>query len=273
MELTTPKLSVYCYAFRARAAGLDLDATVANFTAFADEVVITTLAAQEDDTLARLHALEDTLGGRLKVIVLDMDIEKNNRFDGDLKTAAMQACTHDIRIIADCDERFVLAQRFRWNDLAAQLLANPHLDGWMLPVIDLYGHPDYIRMNEPLGLKFRIHKRSVARRGVPSFAEKGAGLIDTSASDTTEPLKADGSLAAFVCPYSPTLLHPSVCRLLADECYVVHHGFVNLKARAELGRTFWKKHWELRSGRPERVATRVEELVDVPVMKHNLPLV
>lgn len=266
------KISLYTYLFRSRAAGLDLDATIANFTAFADETVIVTLAGQDDDTVSRLLAYEDQLSHKLKILVVDMDIERNNRFDGDLKTIAMQACTHPIRVIADCDERFVLSQRPRWDDLARQLLANPFLDGFMIPVVDLYGHPDYIRANEPLGLKFRLHKTSVIRRGVPAFAERGGGLIDTSRSDTTEPCLADGSLASFICPYDHSILNPSICRLLEGGCYVVHEGFLNLQKRAELGRTFWKRHWELRSGGNERVATTVAELVDVPVVKHGLPI-
>lgn len=266
------KLSVYSYLFRSRAANLDLDAAIANFTAFGDEVVIATLAAQEDDTLDRLLKHEDALDGRLKIVVLDMDIDQNNRFDGDLKTAAMRGCTNEVRIIADCDERFLAIQRPRWDELAQRLLDDGRLDGWLLPVVDLYGDAAYIREDQPLGLKFRMHKATVVRRGVPAFAELGRGLFDTSRSDSTEPCIANGQLASFICPYNQALLHPSNCRLLADKCYVVHEGFLRLDQRAELGRTFWKHHWENRSGRPEKVATRVEELLGVARVKHGLPL-
>lgn len=266
------KLSLYSYLFRARAGKFDLDAMVENFSSFADEVVIATLAVQEDDTLDRLLKWEDTLDGKLKVLVIDMDIEKNNRFDGDLKTAAMQACSHPIRVIADGDERFIASQRGKWDELAKQLLSNSHLDGWMIPVVDLYGHPEYIREDQSLGLKFRMHKSSVVRRGVPLFAEKGQGLFDTSMSDSTEPCRADGLLASFLCPYDHSLLHPSICRLLKDECYVIHEGFLNLERRAELGRTFWAKHWKNRSGKDENVATRASDLMEVNLVKHNLPL-
>lgn len=266
------KLSIYGYLFRARQGQFDLDAMVANFTSFGDETVIAALAVQEDDTLDRLLKYEDTLEGRLKVVVVNMDIEKNNRFDGDLKTAAMQACTHPIRAIMDADERLILSQRPRWDDLARRLLDSPHLDGWLLPVVDCYSHPDYIREDQPLGLKFRLHKTTVARRGVPSFAEKGNGLFSTEQSDSTEPLRVDGSLASFLCPYDRSLLHPSICRLLEKECYVIHTGFLDLNRRAELGRTFWKSHWEKRSGATENVATRVSDLMGVNLVKHNLPL-
>lgn len=264
--------SIYSYLFNARIRQFDLDGVVKNFTDFGDEVVISTLAAQEDDTLDRLLKYEDALEGRLKVVVVDMDIEKNNRFDGDLKTAAMQACTHPVRVIADADERFVLKQRHRWDDLARRLLDSPHLDGWLIPVVEPYGHLDYIRDDQSLGVKFRLHKTTVVRRGVPSFAEKGQGLFNTAESDSTEPLRVDGSLASFLCPYDRSLLHPSICRLLEKECYVVHYGFVNLERRAELGRTFWAKHWRNRSGHDENVATRVQDLMGVNLVKHHLPL-
>lgn len=267
------KLSLYSYLFRARRGQFDLDAMVENFTSFADETVISTLGNQEDDTLNRLLKYEDALEGRLKVVVVDMDIEKNNRFDGDLKTAAMQACSHSVRIIADADELFILSQRPRWDDLARRLLDSPHLDGWLIPVVEPYSHPDYIREDQPLGLKFRMHRTTVVRRGVPGFAEKGGGLFSTDLSDSTEPLRVDGSLASFLCPYDRSLLHPSICRLLEKECYVIHEGFLSLERRAELGRTFWKSHWEKRSGVTENVATRVQDLMGVNLVKHNLPLI
>lgn len=271
--MDTIKLSCYAYLFWATKNSFDLDGMVANFTSFADEVVIATIPIPGDDTYERLLAHQARLGeDRLKVILSNVPIDGNNRFDGDLKTVAMNGCTHPVRIIADADERFLPSQRLRWEDLARQLLANPRLDGWMIPVVDLYGNEQHIRSRENIGAKFRMHKSSVVRRGVPSFAEKGGGLIDTSRSDTTEPLRADGSLASFISPYSPHMMHPSTCRLLAGECYVLHYGFLSLERRAELGRTFWKQHWEARSGRAESVATSVAELAGEPVMKHGLPL-
>lgn len=266
-----PKLSIYCCAFGARRAKLDLDAAVANMVEFADEVVVATLADQEDDTLERLLRYEAAFDGRLKVVVVDTDIRTNNRFDGDLKTAALQACTHPVRIIADCDERFHVSQRGRWNDLAAQLIANPHLDGWLIPVVDLYGGPTTIRADHPIGLKLRMHKATIVRRGVPAAAERGGGLFDTSQSDSTEPQRADGSLGSWMYACSPTLLSPQLASLL--DVWVQHDGFRDLGARAELGRTFWAEHWSRRSGKPEQVATTVAELTDgVPLIPHNLPI-
>lgn len=265
------KLSIYCYLFNARVRSFDLDGAVANFLSFADEVVIATLAKQEDDTLERLRAYEASSAGRLKVMVSEMDISRNNRFDGDLKTAALQACTHPIRVIADCDERFIPSQRPVWDQLGQQLLTHPILDGWLLPVVDLYGSPDHIRSGVQLGVKMRMHKDTVKRRGVPPFAERGGGLFDTSRSDSTEPLLAAGGLATFTHAFPTHLLHPSICHMLPG--YVLHYGFVDLQRRAQLGKAFWKEHWEKRSGREENVATTVGQLMnDVELVKHKLKL-
>jgi hypothetical protein len=260
---------LYAYAFNCAKRDFDLDGAVANFLAFSDEVVIATLATQEDDTLDRLRA-HAAANPRLKVVVSDMDIKRNNRFDGDLKTLALQACTHPIRVIADADERFVISQRMWWDALGARLLEQPTIDGWLIPVIDLYGSKDTIRADQHVGLKMRIHKATVVKRGVHHLAERGAGLIDTSMSDTTDPLLADGSMARFAPVVNPSQLHPLMCNQL--PVFVLHYGYLDLARRAKLGREFWKTHWEARSGHVENVAVDKASLEGYPVVPHGLKL-
>lgn len=273
MSTSPIKLSIYAYAFNCRVRSFDLDGALTSFLAFADEVVVATLTEQEDDTLSRLNEWAAQSEGRLKVVPVSMNLKANNRFDGDLKTAALKECTHPVRIIADCDERFVASQRPLWDGLATQLLANPRHDGWMIPVIDLYGDTEHIRADQPIGMKLRMHKDTIVRRGVPRFAERGGGLFDTSQSDSTEPLTKGGDLGMWLPTVGRGSLQPNLCgRALKGAPYVVHYGFVDLQRRAELGRTFWKEHWERRSGKPERVATSVAELTDVPLVKHGLIL-
>lgn len=267
-----PQFSVYGFVFGARRAGFDLDAAICNFRDFAEEVVIATLAVQEDDTLERLRWHESVSSGSLKVVVVDTDINKNNRFDGDLKTAALQVCSHPIRIIMDADERFVSSQRPMWEEAARRLITNVNVDGWLLPTLDLFGSRDHIRADQPIGLKFRMHKNSVVRRGVPHWAERGGGYFDTSKSDSTEALRANGELASFSPLVPAQFLHPTTASMLSMFPYVVHEGFLDLQRRANLGRDFWKKHWEARSGGHENVVTKVEDFCEIPVIKHNLKL-
>lgn len=265
-----PKLSIYTYLFNARIREFDIARSIGSFLAFADEVVVATVPSQ-DDTYERLLEMQSG-NPRLRVLMTNIKVEGNNRFDGDLKTAAMLACTHPIRIIADCDERFVASQRPIWNTLADQLLARADLDGYTLPVVDLYGDARHIRATVNIGLKFRMHKDTVTRRGVPSFAERQRGFLDTSASDTTEPLDKEGNLARFAVVYPNHYLAPSLCYMLNGNAYVIHEGFLDLKRRAKLGREFWKQHWEARSGHEERVAVTEGELSDVLLVTHGLPI-
>lgn len=266
-------LSIYSYLFAARLRDFDLDGTIANFTAFADEVVLATLAKQEDDTLERLQ-VHAAANPRVKVVVSEIDPLKDNRFDGNLKTLAMKACSKDnLLVIADCDERFLPSQRPAWDQLGQRLLATKGLDGWLIPVIDLWGDRSTIRADKPIGLKFRMHKHTVERRGVPKAAECAEGLLDTHQSDTTEPLDRMGQLCQFApCVTNPALLQPQLAQMLNGTPYVIHEGFLDLQRRAKIGREWWKKRWEERSGKPEDVAVDSAALKGYPVVKHHLPL-
>lgn len=267
-------LSIYTYLFNATARDFDLDGAVANFTSFADEVVIATLSTQEDNTLARLRAHEAALGGKLKIVVSDINPLKDNRFDGNLKTLAMQGCSKDnLLVIADCDERFPLSQRPLWDSWGERLRAIDGCDGLLVPVIDLYGSRDTIRADQAIGQKFRYHKHTVARRGVPSYAERGGGLISTSQSDTTEPLLFNGQLASFgSVVQNPIVLRPQMAQSLAGTPYVIHEGWLDLERRAKIGREWWKPRWEERSGKVEEVPLDKTDLLRHPLIKHNLNL-
>lgn len=267
-------LSIYGYLFNASVRNFDLDEAIQNFTQFADETVIATLYKQEDDTLARLQTYEQSLGGRLKVVMTDIDPLRNNRFDGDLKTAAMRACSKDnLLVIADCDERFVLSQRPLWDRWGQRLLATPGLDGLLIPVIDLYRGRDTIRADTPIGQKFRMHRHTVDRRGVPAYAERADGFIATSQSDTTEPLNRVGQLASFATVVqNPIALQPQMAQMLAGVPYVIHEGWLDLERRAKIGREWWKPRWEERSGRAEDVPVDKAALEDYPIIRHHLDL-
>ncbi len=186
----------------------------------------------------------------------------------------MHACAKDhLLVIADCDERFLLSQRPLWDSWGERLMAVQGCDGLMVPVLDLYGSRDTIRADIAVGQKFRYHKHTVARRGVPSYAERAGGFIQTSASDTTEPLTRTGQLASFgSVVQSPLHLRPQMVQCLKDTPLVVHEGWLDLERRAKLGREWWKPRWEERSGRTEDVPVDKAALQTYPLIKHRLNL-
>lgn len=249
----------------------DYKAVISNFCAFADEVVCATIKC-EDGTRESLAEMEKEFSN-FKVIETDIQLS-DNRFDGKLKTAALQATTNPIKIIADGDEKFLLWQKPLWEQYYEILYKSKYdgVDGIMVPVLDLWGGKDKIRVDKNIGLKFRIHLDSIKSRGVIPEAELYDGYFDTKLSDSTEALNAQGQLGRFVTMASPHFLHPLFSRNLIETPYVVHFGYLDLKHRAEKVAPFWKPHWEARSGHEEDVEVNEENLAQFPTIDHGLSI-
>lgn len=242
-----------------------------NFCSFFDEVICVTVQS-EDDTLERLKNLKSKYSN-LIVIFSNTKILGNNRFDGQLKTLALSACSNDIRVICDYDERFPLSQQNLWREYAAALAETPIADGFFLPVIDLYKNEECIRADQNIGLKFRMHNKNIVQRGVIKSAELTNGFFDTSKSDSTEPLLSDGSLGRFFSPIQePKDLSPLRAANLVHAPYVLHYGYLDLARRAKIGKEFWKQAWEERSGKTENVEINENNLASYPAIYHCLPL-
>jgi hypothetical protein len=263
------KISCYGYIFNATLRQFDIEKTIENFCIFFDEVILSTIKS-EDDTRERLAKLE-SLYPKLKIIESDITTE-DNRFDGKLKTLAMKSCTSEIKVIVDCDERFILKQRPLWDKYAEKLLLDNSVDGYLIPVIDLFKSEETIRANSMIGQKFRMHKNTVVKRGVLPQAELSNGLFRTDLSDSTEPLLDNGQLAKFGTIVNQMDLNPMFCDNLANQIYVLHYGSLDLERRAKIGREFWKQKWSERSGHEENVFTSIKELENQPTIYHNLPI-
>ena len=247
----------------------NIEDTLKNFTSFFDEVVVATVKSK-DDTREILAKLEK-IYSNLKVIDTDVKIEGSNRFDGVLKTIAMNKCTNPIRVIADFDERFILSQRPAWDRAAERLLQVPYLDGVLIPVIDLYKDKFSIRADQQIGQKFRLHKASVIERGVPRFAELGGGLFSASKSDSTDPLNSNKDLCNFCSLIDPIELNPVFAQNLKNFPFVVHLGVLDLARRIRINKEFWQKKWK-EYDKEARVSIDIRELDNKPSIKHNLDI-
>ena len=247
----------------------NIEDTLKNFTSFFDEVVVATVKSK-DDTRERLSKLEN-LYSNLKVVDTDVKIDGNNRFDGQLKTIAMNKCTNPIRCIADFDERFILSQRPIWDKAAERLMQVPYLDGVLIPVLDLYKDKFSIRADQQIGQKFRLHKASVIERGVPRFAELGGGLFSASKSDSTDPLNSNKDLCNFCSLIDPIELNPVFAQNLKNFPFVVHLGVLDLARRIRINKEFWQKKWK-EYDKEARVSIDIRELDNKPSIKHNLDI-
>ena len=266
------KYSIFGFAFNCTIRDFKLEEAIDNFISFVGpegECVFATIKS-EDDTRERLKTLEEKYSN-FRVVETNITT-KNNRFDGLLKTAAMNECKNELRIIADLDERFRVSDKHKWDAWATYLLNNKELDGVLVPVLDLWGSKDKIRADKPIGQKFRLHKSSVYARGVPAFAEMGNGLFRTDLSDSSEPLNEFGELCQFASMVNPSYLVPQFIDIL-DCPLVIHEGFLDLEWKAKIGREFWLENWQNRSGRNEDVAVNKNQLDLYPTTYHNVSLV
>jgi hypothetical protein len=269
--MTTPKLSAYVSAFNLLANGLPYEDPLRAMLAMFDEVVVA-VNTSTDDTAATLRAFE---GGALKVVETSFAYT-DVTFDGATKDVALQACTQEpdrVYVQMDMDEMVPLSQRDLWRRYAAELLAMPGVDCWMIPTVDLWGSMDTIRADRPLGVKFRMHKGGL-RRGVWKQAWIGRTRFDTSRSDSCELIDSRGELARTMHAVPPPFLQPALVSMLNGQYpYTLHLGYVSLEQRVRINRAIWADHWTLRNGGADAgVATRLDQLTDVPLVPHRLAL-
>lgn len=264
-------IDAFGYLFNARKFGFDTEKTVDNFCAFFNQVYCATVPS-EDDTREVLAELEKKYPN-FHVIDSNIKIKGNALFDGQLKTLAMNECKNKLRCIVDFDEIFPLSNRDKWDKYCEFLLGNNKVDGVMIASIDLYSSELKIRSDTSIGQKFRLHKDTVYARGVPNFARRGDGFVDTSRSDTTDPISEFGDLCQFVSITPQMLLTPMFADQLVDYPYTLHYGSVDYERRAKIGREFWAEAWSDRSGRPENVITNKNHLDSIQTIFHGLPLV
>ncbi len=269
----TIKLSVYTTLYKVVENSFDYVTPLENFLAFADEVVVAVpIEGSEDGTLERLwdYKAKYDLAERLKIITCPIPFS-DNRFDGKLKDAALQATTHPIKIQMDGDEIFVLSQKQKWVSYAKKLLESPY-EALFIPTVDLWGDINHIRKNRLLGLKWRMHKGGLYR-GVVKFAELSDGRIDTSKSDTCELIDKEGNLVPTVQIINPDYLRPENCKYLNNYIYTLHLGYLNFNYRLKINQ-FWKPHWENRAGRTiDDIVLEKCELLAEETVEHKLILI
>lgn len=270
-----PVISAYVSGWNLLRNGFDYEDSLSRMIAFFDEITVA-VNTSEDGTLAALEVLAAESGGKLRVISTDYSYT-DVTFDGAVKNAALQACTQGepnrVYCQMDLDERISQSQYALWRVAAEQLLSNPYIQCLLIPSVDLWGSMDTIRADRNIGVKYRLHKGGLKREVWKHAWVVPGKTFRTDMSDSCELVDNNGDLAraATVMPYNP--ITPAIVSLLREYPHVLHTGYANYDQRIRVNKAVWAEHWVLRSGHPENVATRIEDLTDVPLVKHGLPLV
>lgn len=244
------KVSVYTSLFNYSPEKFDLLGAFKNWSRYCNEIVIATFEDQVKDISA---IVESEMCGFLKIpnfkVVYCPDTSLDDSlFDGKLKNAALQACSNELVIQQDLDER-LSGNIDYWEQLGRMLLNYNYPVTCSIPVIDLYKDYDHYKA---VGSKFYFHKKTGIRRGVVNYAKRG-NHIEVSLSDSCEPLIEGDCLA----PYFA--YHRFLENFDTKFPLIVHLGYLDLNKRVENNK-FWKKVWCDRAGREVEVATTLEKL-------------
>ena len=259
------KISIYSTAFNILDKGFDLKDALDNWFFYADEVCVA-VNKSVDDTEEAFRQYGEEKGYNLTVVPVDIDYDDPFCY-GKTEDAALQACTGDLLIQQNLDERLG-GNKQAIKSLGEQLLDSDKFASFFVPVVNLYG--DYYHYSD-CGAKWYIHKTGL-NRGPVNFGIKENGLPDYNKTSTDELIDDKGELL----PTYPLCgsREPSI---ILDYCrgglpFVYHLGYVDLKERVKRNE-FWKAFWEKATGGDENAHSIEEaELKEGDREKHNLPL-
>lgn len=252
------KASVYTSLFNYSPDKFDLLGAFKNWFKYADEIVIATFQDQKEFIIRSIQYSDPRFVGwsyGVRVVSCPDTSLDDPLFDGKLKNAALQACSNELVILQDMDERLG-GNIDQWEYLGELLKKQEPPFACMIPVIDLYGDFGHYKN---VNAKWYLSLKKDLYRGPVNFAKKENGLIDITKSDTTEAVDKDGNLVPYF--YDNRFYCEQENRFDVNQCHVIHLGFLNLEKRVENNK-FWKPHWESRCGESVEVATTLEKLVE-----------
>lgn len=263
------KTSVYSTCFglsTPRGSSFDVTDALANWAVYADEISV---AVGDNESHAILNAAAYTLGVESKVRVTRTSFSfTDDPFAyGKTENAALQACTGDLLIQQNLDER-LRADKEKLGDLHRVLATTSDLKAFWVPTIDLYG--DVTRCLPTISRKWYIHAGGLKRGPVP-FGIKADGRVDYNRSSTDELLSQDDQLvptAALMSEYTLEQLRPYVA---AGWPVSYHLGYSSFSDRIERSR-WWKAFWETHTGDPNQHPTEIAQMAMRQTVEHGLPL-
>jgi hypothetical protein len=112
------KISVYSSLFNVESGLFDLEDALLNWSKYADEIVIATFEDEKNSIVTAIKYAAEAIGfkGGIKVVVKKDTNLDDPLFDGKLKNAALQACSNEIVIQQDFDER-IGGEKIYWKEL------------------------------------------------------------------------------------------------------------------------------------------------------------
>lgn len=261
------KVSIYTSAFnlaKSHGVGFDVLGALLNWGVYAQEIVF---ACGDQDSALIVEASAEAAGVPVKVVRTHFDFANDPFAYGKTENAALQACTGDLLLQANLDERWRV-DPVKLAFLYSILEADPTIHAFFLPTIDLYGSLDRA---VKVGRKWFAHRKGL-QRGAVRFGLKADGRPSYDKTSTDELLLPNGDLVN-AASLIDDLSIENVRRYVAAGNPITYHlGYLDLKDRAARA-GWWRDFWlRATAGDPNSHITDVAELEKRHTFEHGLPL-
>lgn len=264
------KRSIYTSLFNYSTEKFDLSGAFKNWSNYADEIVIATFPDELfmlqqivfDNYYGSFYRFSQENAGKseIKIVACKDSCLEDPLFDGKLKNTALQACSNEVVIQQDMDER-IGGDVQQWNLLTEMLSRVESPFAFMLPVIDLFQDEHHYK---DINAKWYLHLKDKSFRGPVNFAYRQDGTLDISKSDSCELIDEKGNLIPYYGDFRFTE------HIDPQYPHIIHLGYLDLTKRAEHNK-FRKKCWEAMDGKEVEVATTIEKLQEENTAKpHGL---
>ncbi len=259
-----PTVSIYSYCWQANVMKFDIKNALDNWALYSSEIVIA-VNTSTDGTYETIEAYAREKGYPVKLVRTEFDFDNDGLAYGKVVNAALQACTGQLLIAQDLDERLRFGPEF--PSQAHAYLTGAGLKALMTPNIDLYGDvKNYCR----LGAKWQVHLPGIFR-GPVRFGLKADGRPDYNKTSTDEAIDEKGQLVS----YAQLFQGPEdklIDYVNAGMLLTFHLGYTDLRDRIQRA-AWWGPFWSRATGGdPNGHSITMEELLKRETKPHNLPL-
>lgn len=239
----------------------DVRGAISNWSHYADEISIAVNRCPDT-----IKIIEEIGNPKVKIIETDIDFDTEPLAYGKILDSALQACTGDLLIQQDADERFRVNK-----DLLPKLhkrLKDNFAASFFIPTIDLYGDKEsYVNISR----KWYCHLPGY-KRGPVNFGFKENGRIDYNKSSSDELVNQNGDLLPTINLFSGNGIEDLQIYVNQGLPVSYHLGFLNLTDRCERA-AWWSEFWTRATGGDKNNhITDINELLKRETKKHNLPL-
>lgn len=260
------KISIYSTAFNIIKNQFNYEDAIKNYLYYADEICIA-INTSEDNSLEKItDYIRKNKLTNVKIIPTDFSYDDPFCY-GKIVNAALQACTGDICILQDLDERLGGNKDILLN-ICNKFLELKEIKSLFVPVINLYGDFNHYK---DIAFKWYIHKHGLFR-GAVNFGIKENGLPDYNKTSTDELIDKNHNLVSTVNILQAVNINDPILYMKNGFPFVYHLGYTDLHKRI-IRNHFWKNFWNNATGGDENAHTlNIKDLENNNLFQHNLEL-